>query len=53
MVCPTKNAVELAVIKADLQAAGFTSFVRRAPVLLANQHENKPDPGTPAAIADR
>jgi len=52
IVGPTKDAAELARIKADLEAAGFTSFTRRAPKLLANQR-NKPDPGMPAAIADR
>ena len=48
IVGPTKDAAELARIKADLEAAGFTSFTRRAPKLLANQR-NKPDP-VPATL---
>jgi hypothetical protein len=54
MVGPAKDAAALARIKADLQAAGFTSFARKTPKLIANQHENEPDPGIPdSAIADK
>jgi hypothetical protein len=54
MVGPAKDAAALARIKADLQAAGFTSFARKTPKLIANQHENEPDPGMPdSAIADK
>jgi hypothetical protein len=38
----------------DLQAAGFTSFARKTPKLIANQPQNEPDPGMPdGAIADK
>ena len=47
MVGPAKDAAALARIKADLQAAGFTSFARKTPKLIANQHQNEPDPGMP------
>ena len=54
MVGPAKDAAALARIKADLQAAGFTSFARKTPKLIANQHQNEPDPGMPDdAIADK
>lgn len=54
MVGPAKDAAALARIKTDLQAAGFTSFVRKTPKLIANQHQNEPDPGIPDdAIADK
>jgi cell division protein FtsN len=53
MVGPIKDAAEFARIKADLQAAGFTSFARRAPKLIA-KHQNEPDPGMPVgAVADK
>ena len=39
MVGPAKDAATLTRIKADLQAAGFTSFARKAPKLVAAQHE--------------
>ena len=50
MVGPTKDAAELARIKADLQAAGFTSFARKTPKLIADQHQNEPDTGTPNGV---
>jgi cell division septation protein DedD len=40
MVGPAKDAAELTRIKTDLQAAGFTSFARKAPKLIANQQGN-------------
>jgi cell division septation protein DedD len=43
MVGPAKDAAALARTKADLQAAGFTSFARKAPKLVAKQSENEPD----------
>ncbi len=54
MVGPAKDAAALARIRADLQAAGFTSFARKTPKLIADQRQNEPDPGTPdGAIADK
>jgi hypothetical protein len=54
VVGPAKDAADLARIREDLQAAGFTSFARKTPKLIANQHENEPDPGMPdSAIADK
>jgi hypothetical protein len=54
IVGPAKDAAALARIKADLQAAGFTSFARKTPKLIANQHQNEPDPGMPdSAIAEK
>ena len=48
------TTLESAVIKADLQAAGFTSFARKAPQLVANQHESDPDPAMPQSpVADK
>jgi cell division septation protein DedD len=54
VVGPAKDAAALARIKADLQASGFTSFARKTPKLIANQHQNEPDPGIPVgATADK
>ncbi len=49
IVGPAKDADTLARMKADLQAAGFTSFTRKTPNLLANQDKNEPH----AATADK
>jgi len=54
LVGPAKDAEALARTKADLQAAGFTSFVRKPLRLVANQNESGPAPGVPqSAIADK
>jgi hypothetical protein len=54
IVGPAKDAAALVRIKADLQAAGFTSFARKAPKLVANQRENEPDPEvSQSAVADK
>ena len=49
IVGPAKDADTLARMKADLQAAGFNSFSRKAPNLVANQSKNEPHAATPAA----
>ena len=48
MVGPAKDAAELARLKTDLQAAGFTSFARKAPKVIANRRQNELDTGMPA-----
>jgi hypothetical protein len=54
IVGPAKDAATLVRIKADLQDAGFTSFARKAPKLVANRHESEPDPSTPQSpVADK
>jgi cell division septation protein DedD len=54
IVGPAKDAASLVRMKADLQAAGFTSFARKAPKLVASQRENEPDPETPQSpVADK
>lgn len=54
LVGPAKDAEALARTKADLQAAGFTSFVRKPLKLVANQYESGAAPGAPqSAIADK
>jgi hypothetical protein len=52
---PFKDAASLARTQADLQVAGFTSFARKTPKLLANERPNEPvDPGAPdGSIADK
>jgi cell division septation protein DedD len=54
LVGPAKDAEALARTKADLQAAGFTSIVRKPLKLVANQYESGAAPGVPqSAIADK
>ena len=54
VVGPVKDAADLARIKAGLQGAGFTSFVRKAPKLVTNQGENATNPATPpSAVIDK
>ena len=54
VVGPAKDDADLAHAKSDLQAAGFTSFVKKTPKLVAHEAENEPHPGTPpSAIADK
>jgi hypothetical protein len=54
IVGPAKDTAALDRTKADLQAAGFTSFARRTPKLIANQRQNEPHPEMPdGAIADK
>ena len=54
IVGPAKDDAALARTKADLQAAGFTSFVKKTPKLVAHEYGNEPHPGTPpGAIADK
>jgi cell division septation protein DedD len=54
LVGPARDAEALARTKADLQAAGFTSFVRKPLKLVANQYESGAAPGEPqSAIADK
>jgi cell division septation protein DedD len=54
LVGPAKDAEALARTKVDLQAAGFTSFVRKPLKVVANQYESGAAPGVPqSAIADK
>ena len=54
VVGPVKDAAALARTKAELQAAGFTSFARKAPKLVANNEENAPNPAAQrSAVADK